>query len=121
MTKGGFTFELKDGRTLDVFGQRHSLVEIEEFYEDGEWNPNGDRYEIDEFHLTGYNEGYFYDESDLDKYFDISEDSYPEWEYNGWQDWEETQEDWDNFKSQFSPVNSKEQFRIDSEIPPKNN
>jgi len=113
MTKGGFSFELKDGTQLEVFGQRHSFVEIEEFYEDGQWNSDGNRDYIDEFCLTGYDEGYMYDENDLYELFDLPEGSYPEWSYNGWQDWEETAEDWNNFKSKFSIIKSKDQFEID--------
>ena len=113
MTKGGFHLELKDGTDLNVWGQRHILVEIEEFYEDGEWLPDGDRDYIDEFHLTGYEEGYRYDEGDLDKFFDLAEDSWPEWEYNGFGNWEETEEEWHAWKSKFPTVKSKEQFRID--------
>ena len=113
MTKGNFSFELKDGTQLNVFGQRHQLVEIEEFYEDGEWAyVDGERNPIDEFHLTGYEEGFMYDEDDLYNFFDLPEDTYPEWDFNGWGDWEETEQDWDDFKSQFPTVNSKEQFRI---------
>ena len=114
MSKGGFNIELTDGATLDIFGQRHALVNIEELYEDGEWNPDGDREEIDDFYLTGYEKGYLYDEGDLDEFFDIAEDSYPEWDFNGWSEWEETEEDWDNFKSKFPKVTSKEQFDVTS-------
>ena len=113
MSKGGFHLELKDGTDLNVWGQRHILVEIEEFYEDGEWLPDGDRDYIDEFHLTGYEEGYRYDEGDLQEFFDLAEDSYPEYNWNGFGDWEETEEEWYAWKSKFPTVKSKEQFRID--------
>ena len=113
MTKGGFSFELKDGTELEVFGQRHSFVEIEEFYEDSQWNSDGDKDYIDEFYLTGYEEGYIYDEADLNELFDLPKGSYPEWDYNGWGEWEETAEDWNYFKSKFSVITSKDQFEID--------
>lgn len=120
MTKGNFCFDLEDGTEISVSGQRHMLVEIEENYEDGEWY-EGDRYEIDDFHLTGYEEGYLYYEDDICKLFDV--DDYGEWDFNGFSndwcgideddDYEVCKKKWDNYKSKFPRVSSKEQFEID--------
>jgi antitoxin component YwqK of YwqJK toxin-antitoxin module len=111
MTKGGFRFSLNDGTELDVFGQRHTLYEVEQFFEDCQWRTeDDDKYDVDEFHLTGYDEGFIYYEEDLYDFFDIKKDSNIEWDFNGFSSWEETKEEWSNFKSKFEPVNSKEQF-----------
>lgn len=117
MTKGNFCFELEDGIEINVFGQRHTLVEIDEKYEDGEWYEE-ERCEMDDFHLTGYEEGYLFDESDICELFNV--DDCGEWDFNGFSndwcgieeddDYEECQKKWDNYKSKFSRITSKEQF-----------
>ena len=122
MTKGEFYCELKDGTEMDVFGQEHILIEREEYYEDGEWI-EGDREEIDYFCLTGYEEGYRYNVSDLCKFFEIDEDNnYPEWNWNGFSDnwcgieeeddYETGKKKWDDYKSKFPRVTSKKQFEF---------
>jgi len=118
MTKGGFTFELKDGTSVHVFGQRHSLVEVEEYYEDGEWIEE-DKNEIDDFLLSGYNEGYLFDDDDLCELFNIED---YEWDFNGFgtgdsgaidgDDNETRQQKWDDYKSKFSKLTSKEHLEI---------
>ena len=117
MTKGSFTFELNDGTTTEVSGQRHTLVSIEEYYEDGEWY-EGDRNEIDDFHLTEYEKGYKYYEDDICKLFDIED--YGEWDFNGFStDWcgieegdseEIRHKKWKDYKSKFDRIKSKDQF-----------
>ena len=117
LTKGELNFQLKDGTIIKVLGQRHTLVEIEEYYEDGELF-YGDREEVDCFHLTGYEEGYLFDEGDLCRLFDI--DDYPDSDFTGFStDWcgieeednkETRQKKWGDYKSKFPEVSSKEQF-----------
>ena len=90
----------------------------EKAYEDGEWF-EGDREEIDDFHLTDYEKGYLYDEEDVFRLFET--DDY-EWDHNGYSDnWcgideeddnETRQKKWDNYKSKFPRVTSKEQFNF---------
>jgi len=120
MTKGNFYIELKDGTEINVAGQCHMLFEIEESYEDGEWH-QVDRCEMDDFYLTGYEEGYLFYESDICELFNV--DDCGEWDYNGFSyDWcgieeeddnEECQKKWNNYKSEFPRITSKEQFRLD--------
>ena len=119
MTKGNFYFELNDGTEMNVFGQRHTLVEVEEHYDDGEW-VEGDRDEIDDFHLTGYEEGYLFEENDICKFFEV--DDYGDWDFNGFSnDWcgiededdnETRQKKWNDYKSKFPRVSSKDQFEF---------
>lgn len=119
MTKGSFNFELNDGTEMSVFGQRHTLVEIEEHYDDGEW-VEGDRDEIDDFYLTGYEEGSLFEENDICKFFEV--DDYGDWDFNGFSnDWcgikdeddnETRQKKWNDYKSKFPRVTLKEQFEF---------
>ena len=120
MTKGSFNFlKLKDGNEINVFGQCHTLVEMEEYYEDGEWIEE-DRNEIDDFYLTGYEEGYLFEVEDICKFFEV--DDYGEWDFNGsssdWcginddDDYEIRQKKWDDYKSKFPRVTSKKQFEF---------
>lgn len=123
MTKGLFSFESKSGDCIEVFGQRHILYSITEVWnkENNEW-VNREKDEIDEFHLTDYDKGYKYDESDLYDFFDIEEDGYPEWDFNGSSyDWcgieDEDNYDtrlkkWNDYKEKFPNVSSKTQFEI---------
>tara|TARA_B110000908_G_C10015366_1_gene340510 strand:- start:102 stop:500 length:399 start_codon:yes stop_codon:yes gene_type:complete len=116
MTKGGFYFELKDGTEIEVFGQRHTFVESTQYFQNGEWYDD-DTEEIDDFHLTGYEEGYLYIENDLRELFNIED---YEWDYNGvgydWCGIEEEDDDevrqkkWDDYRSKFPRLTSKEQF-----------
>jgi len=72
---------------------------------------------------TEYEEGHLYEDEDLHKFFDIDDDSYPEWDFNGssynWSgignedNYETSRKKWDDYKSQFPKVTSKDQFRID--------
>jgi len=120
MAKGCFSFELKDGTEMDVFGQHHILQEREVQYEDGEWIEGDNACDIDDFYLTGYEKGYLFDPEDLQKLFDI--DDYPDWDYNGvsydWcgieeeDDYETCWKKWDDYKSKFPRVTSKEQFEF---------
>ena len=123
MTKGVFSFELKNGDNINVFGQRHTLFCLTEIWdeESEEWMEE-DREEIDEFHLTDYDKGYKFDESDLDGFFEIEEDDYPEWDFNGssydWSgiddedDYETREKKWYTYKNKFPNVSSKPQFKI---------
>ena len=124
MTKGVFSFELEDEGTVEVFGQEHILIEREDYYEDGEWIEGDDREEIDSFCLTGYEDGYRYHERDLHKFFKFHKDcKYPDWDWNGssydWSgiededDYETSRKKWDDYKSKFPRVTSKNQFDID--------
>ena len=120
-SKGVFDFELKDGTEISISGQCHTLYEIEEEYEDGEWC--GDptyREEVDFFYLTGYEEGFSYDVSDIYKFFEVGWTL--DWEWNGWcsglsgiedeDDYETSLKKWNDYKSKFPKVTSKEQFEI---------
>lgn len=119
MTKGGGYFELEDGTEIEVFGQYHSLVEVTQYFQDGEWYDDDDREQIDEFHLTGYEEGYLYDVNDLCRLFNIERWDI-DWNYNGYSDdWcgieeeddnEVRQKKWNDYKSKFPKITSKNQF-----------
>lgn len=123
MTKGVFSFELKNGTNIDVFGQRHTLFCYTEILdeESEEWMEE-DREEIDEFHLTDYEKGYKFDESDLYDFFEIEEEEYPEWDYNGYSsdwceiededDYETREKKWNTYKNKFPKISSKSQFQI---------
>ena len=123
MTKGVFSFELKNGDNIDVFGQRHTLFCLTEIWdeESEEWMEE-DREEIDEFHLTDYDKGFKFEESDLYRFFEIEEDDYPEWDFNGssydWcgiedeDDYETREKKWNIYKNKFPNVSSKSQFEI---------
>lgn len=127
-----FYINLKDGTNIKVGSQCHRLVENEEFFEDSEneWIPTGNYREIiDVFYLTGQREGYLYYEDDLNNFFDI--DGHPKWDHDGSihdffhgmtvnqlfneeKDNNETrQKKWDNHKSKFSRVSSKDQFEVE--------
>ena len=123
MTNGVFSFELKNGTNIDVFGQRHTLFCYTEIWdeESEEWMEE-DREEIDEFHLTDYDKGYKFDESDLYDFFEIEEEEYPEWDYNGYSsdwceiededDYETREKKWNTYKNKFPKISSKSQFQI---------
>ncbi|MDA7567185.1 hypothetical protein N8769_04350 [Flavobacteriaceae bacterium] len=123
MSKGVFMFENKKGEYLEVFGQRHTLVsEIQTWDEENEEWDEGDREEIDDFHLTDYEKGYQFSEDDLCKFFEI--DDWPSWDYNGFsKDWclieddddnETRQKKWDDYKAKFPKVTSIEHFDIEN-------
>jgi hypothetical protein len=111
------------GILLMFLGQRHTLICITEIWDDEteEWMEE-DREEIDDFHLTDYEKGYKFDESDLNDFFEIEEDDYPEGDFNGLSyDWSgiEDEDDydtrlkkWDTYKDKFPNVSSKSQFEI---------
>ena len=123
MTKGGFSFELKNGDNIDVFGQRHTLFCLTEIWdeESEEWIEE-EREELDEFHLTDYDKGYKFDESDLYGFFEIEEDNDPEWDFNGssWDwcgiededDYDTREKKWNTFKNKFPDISSKSHFEI---------
>ena len=125
MTKGHFSFTSEDGSTISVSGQRHTLVSISQIWDDEyeEWEEQ-DREEIEDFHLTHYEEGYKYHEEHLIDFFELDEeDNYPDWDYNGFsENWsgiededsnEIRQKKWDDYKNKFPIVTSKDKFRID--------
>lgn len=120
MTKVVFTIELKNGNEIDVYAQRHRLVEIYEWYQDGTWYEADDVSVIDEFFLTGYDEGYLFNEDDIGDLFET--DMY-DWEFTGGfgsdasdiseeSDLKEQKKKWEAYKSQFPKATSKEQFQI---------
>ena len=123
MTKGGYSFESKNGKFIEVFGQRHTLICLTEVLDEEteEWE-EGERDEIDEFHLTDYEKGYKYEESDLYEFFEIEEEEYLEWDYNGFSndwcgivdedDYDTRLKKWDIYKDKFPNVSSKSQFQI---------
>jgi len=123
MTKGVFSFELKNGDDIDVFGQRHTLFYLTEIWdeESEEWIEE-EREELDEFHLTDYDKGYKFDESDLYDFFEIEEDNDPEWDFNGssWNwcgiededDYDTREKKWNTFKNKFPEISSKSHFEI---------
>jgi hypothetical protein len=121
MTKGIFMFEDKDGNDMKVFGQRHTLVSVTQTWdEEGEEWEETNREEIDDFHLTEYEDGYRFDEDDICKYFEIED--WPEWDFNGFStDWcgieeedsfDVRQKKWDEYKNKFPLISSKNQFSI---------
>ncbi len=118
MTKGVFYLSLEDGSQVKVFGQCHSLVYIDEKYEDGQWFEYNKEY-TDEYYLTGYEKGRLFQIDDLKKIFDT--DDY-DWDYNGdsyeWcgiteeDDSDQGREKYMKYKSKFEKVTSKDQFEI---------
>ena len=123
MTKGVFSFNLKSGDYIEVFGQRQILVCSTEHWnaEDEEWFEY-DRDDVEEFHLTGYEEGYKFDEDDLIELFEIEENDYPEWDHNGLSyggcgmddedDYNTRLKKWNTYKNKFPKISSKSQFKI---------
>ena len=120
-SSGHLHYKLNDGNEIIVFGQYHKLDKIEEEYEDGEWYEIEDnRVEIDEFYLTGYEEGFLYELDDIPKFFET--EYWGDWEYNGdsgnWcgiedeDDYETCMKKWKDYKSKFPRVTSREQFRL---------
>lgn len=121
MTKGIFMFEDKDGIDIKVFGQRHTLVSVTQTWDEEleEWEETN-REEIDDFHLTEYEDGYRFDEDDICKYFEIED--WPEWDFNGFStDWcgieeedsfDDRQKKWNEYKDKFPLINSKDQFSL---------
>ena len=56
-SKGVFDLVRKDGTQISISGQCHTLYEIEEEYEDGEWCGGEDnREEVDFFYLSLFSE-----------------------------------------------------------------
>lgn len=120
-SKGVFDLVRKDGTQISISGQCHTLYEIEEEYEDGEWwgDPTY-REEVDFFYLTGYEKGFSYDVSDIYKFFEFGLTL--DWEWNGMgggqsgikdeDDYETSLKKWNDYKSKFPKVTSKEQFEI---------
>ena len=124
MTKGSFSFESEDGSDICVAGQKHTLWNITQLWneESEEWEED-DREEFDEFYLTHYEDGVRYDESDLRKFFKIAEENfYAEWNWNGFsENWCGIDErddkgtrdkKWEDYKNKFPLISSKEQFRL---------
>ena len=120
-SKGVFDFELKDGTEISISGQCHTLIKTEEEYEDGEWREIEDNKEdVDFFYLTGCEEGFSYDVSDIYKFFEFGLTL--DWEWNGSKyglsgikdedDYETSLKKWNDYKSKFPKVTSKEQFEI---------
>ena len=119
-TKGSLEIDDPEGGWQRVFAQKHQLVEISAFYEDDEWYEE-DEDEIDTFYLTGYEKGYSFDEKDICELYDIEEVGYYEW--NGFSDdWcgiidgddiETCKKKWDDYKSKFPKISSKQQLEIE--------
>jgi len=120
-TKGNFYLELKDGTKTYIFGQSHTLDKLEEEYDNGEWYELVDnKIEIDNFYLTGYEEGFLYELDDIPKFFET--EYWGDWEYNGdsgnWcgiedeDDYETCMKKWEGYKSKFPRVTSREQFEL---------
>lgn len=123
MTKGLFMFENSSGDYIEVFGQRHTLFLEYQFWSD-EYNDwvEGDREEVDSFHLTEYEDGYSFCEDELCKFFNIDES--PEWDSNGVSfDWcgidddddnDERKKKWNEYKNKFPKIDSIEKFNIEN-------
>ena len=123
MTKGVFMFETTEGKSVNVFGQRHMLVVQTEVWNEEieEWE-EVEREEDEEFYLTDYEKGFLFYEDDLYKFFKISEETYLEWDFNGFSynwcgideddDFQTRQKKWDDYKNKFTKATSKEQFDV---------
>ena len=121
MTKGVFYFESDNGDSIEIFGQRHTLICITEFWDNEveEWIEE-DREEVDEFHLTDYEKGYRFDYDDLCDLLEIED--YPEWDFNGvssdWcgieeeDDYETRENKWNVYKNKFPELSAKSQFKV---------
>ena len=116
MTKGVFYLTLKNGSQVKIFGQCHSLVYIDEEYEDGDWN-EVNREETDDYYLTENEKGYLFEIDDLKKLFNTND---YDWDSNGvsynWSgidDNDDSDMGWEKYmkyKSKFKKVTSKDQF-----------
>ena len=104
-----------------VSAQKHELVEIQAFYEDNEWYEDEDEVTIDTFYLTEYEEGFSFDEQDICKLYNIEEVGYYEWNgfSNDWcgiedgDDIKTSKKKWDDYKSKFPKISSKQQLEIE--------
>ena len=116
MVKGVFYLTLNDGCRVNIFGQCHSLVYIDEKYDNGEWFEYN-REQIDKFYLTGDERGRLFQIDDLKKMFNPDD---CDWDYKGVSyEWSGINEEDDsenrrikymNYKSKFEKLTSKEQF-----------
>ena len=117
---GYFTMRTKDGKVYEVQAQKHHLREFFQEWnaETEEWEDFGDEVDLDEFYLTGNESGFRFDYEDVEKYFGEVYD----YNWNGLSnDWcgidsvtpepvEISQKKWENYKSRFPKITSKEQF-----------
>ena len=110
-TKVDFKFENNDGEYMEVFGQDHRLCSVTQTWdeENEEWNDD-DSEIIDDFYLTGYEEGFRFSEDNLCNFFQI--DELPECNCNGWDSTKITQKKWDAYKQKFPEASSVTQFEI---------
>ena len=117
---GYFTIRKKDGKLYEVEAQKHHL---REFYQEWnsktkEWEYIGDEEDLDEFYLSGDDEGFRFQEEDIEKYFGEIYD----FDWNGLSnDWcgidsitpepvEDAKKKWEVYKNRFPKLTSKEQL-----------
>ena len=104
-----------------VSAQKHELIKIKAFYEDDEWYEGEDEVTVDTFYLTGYQKGFSFDEEDICKLYGIEEVGYYDWNgfSNDWcgimdgDDIETAKKKWNNYKSKFPKISSKQQLEIE--------
>lgn len=117
MTKGLFMFTTKEGEDIQVNGQQHLLTNVIEEFDGEDWVEQDRFGDEDYFYLTGYEEGYRFEEGDLCELYDVE---YADYEWNGYGcDWcgiedtdtkEQALEKWEAYKNKFPLLTSKEQF-----------
>ena len=115
---GYFTIRRKDGKLYKVEAQKHHL---REFYQEWdsetmEWESFGDDQDLDEFYLTANEDGFRFQEEDVEEYFGEIYD----YDWNGLSnDWcgiesfepvELSQKKWEDYKNRFPKLTSKDQF-----------
>ena len=117
MTKGLFMFTTKEGEDIQVNGQQHLLTNVIEEFDGEDWVEQDRFGDEDYFYLTGYEEGYRFEEGDLCELYDVE---YADYEWNGYGcDWcgiedtdtkEQALEKWEAYKNKFPLLTSKDQF-----------
>jgi len=117
MTKGVFMIDTEDGEEIEVSAQMHVLAEIIQEFDGEDWIELDREAEEDYFYLTGYEEGYRFDEEQL---CELYGSDYIDYEWNGFSiDWcgieqtdtkEQALEKWEVYKNKFPLLTSKDQF-----------
>ena len=116
--RGLFGIELNDGKRIKILAEENTLLRDTQYFDGEQWC-HEESEEVDVFYLTGpVGEEYIFQMEDIFKIFDV--DDYYDW---GWEslsgdDYEENDSNelrkkkWDDYKSSFPKLTSKEQVRF---------
>ena len=110
-------FTTKEGEDIQVNGQQHLLTNIIQEFDGEDWVEQDRFGDEDYFYLTGYEEGYRFEEGDLCELYDVEHADY---DWNGYGcDWcgiedtdtmEQALKKWEAYKNKFPLLTSKDQF-----------